>query len=42
VDEAEAGDLVEGDAAEGVPEEEGADEQAGEGFEKMEVRGAGI
>jgi hypothetical protein len=33
--EAKSEDLVEGDSAEGVPEEEGADEEAGNGLVKI-------
>ena len=33
--DAQGEDLVEGDSAEGVPEEEGADEQTGDGLEQV-------
>lgn len=39
--EAEGEDLVEGDSAEGVPEEEGADEQAGDGLVQIAAGAAG-
>jgi hypothetical protein len=37
----ESADMVEGDALEGVPEEECADEQAGDGFEEVAAAGCG-
>ena len=37
MDGTQSEDLVEGDSAEGIPEEEGADEQAGDGLQQVAV-----
>ena len=41
MDEAQGENLIEGDSAEGVPEEEGADEQAGDGLQQIAAAAGG-